>query len=164
MRADSARDGARLVPRLSLMFVIVALLAVAATGAQVPVGTPEDVGLSAKRLQRIGEMIQRAIDAEQISGAVTVVARRGRVAHFEAHGLMDIDANAPMRKDTIFPIASMTKPVTGVAILMLVEEGKVRLSDPVSRFIPEFQDTKVAMPRSNSAGEEDSHLYRAGNT
>ena len=102
MRADSARDGARLVPRLSLMFVIVALLAVAATGAQVPVGTPEDVGLSAKRLQRIGEMIQRAIDAEQISGAVTVVARRGRVAHFEAHGLMDIDANAPMRKDTIF--------------------------------------------------------------
>ena len=156
MRADSARDGARLVPRLSLMFVIVALLAVAATGAQVPVGTPEDVGLSAKRLQRIGEMIQRAIDTEQISGAVTVVARRGRVAHFEAHGLMDIEANAPMRKDTIFPIASMTKPVTGVAILMLVEEGKVRLSDPVSRFIPEFRDTKVAMPRSNSAGEDDS--------
>ena len=95
-------------------------------------------------------------DAEQISGAVTVVARRGRVAHFEAHGLMDIEANASMRKDTIFPIASMTKPVTGVAILMLVEEGKVRLSDPVSRFIPEFQDTKVAMPRSNSAGEDDS--------
>ena len=101
-------------------------------------------------------MIQRAIDTEQISGAVTVVARSGHVAHFEAHGLMDIEANASMRKDTIFPIASMTKPVTGVAILMLVEEGKVRLSDPVSRFIPEFRETKVAMPRSNAAGEEDS--------
>ena len=100
-------------------------------------------------------MIQRAIDADQISGAVTVVARHGRVAHFEAHGLMDIEADAPMRKDTIFPIASMTKPVTGVAILMLVEEGKVRLSDPVSRFIPEFHDTKVAMPRSGSGGGED---------
>ena len=155
MRTKSVRDGARLVPRVSLLFVLVALLTVATTGAQVPVGKSGDVGLSSKRLQRIGEMIQRAIDAQQISGAVTVVARRGRLAHFEAHGLMDVEANAPMRKDTIFPIASMTKPVTGVAILMLVEEGKVRLSDPVSRFIPEFRDTKVAMPRSSAAGEQD---------
>ena len=155
MRPNSACDGARLVPRASLLFVLVALLTVAVAGAQVPVGTPEDVGLSAKRLQRIGGMIEHAIDAEQISGAVTVVARRGHVAHFEAQGLMDLEADAPMRKDTIFPIASMTKPVTGVAILMLVEEGKVRLSDPVSRFIPEFRDTKVAVPRSDSAGDED---------
>ena len=155
MCADAIRDGARIAARVSLMLIFVALLAVAPAGAQVPAGTPEDVGLSAKRLERIGEMIQRAIDADQISGAVTVVARRGRIAHFEAHGLMDLEANAPMRKETIFPIASMTKPVTGVAILMLVEEGRVRLSDPVSRFIPEFTDTKVAMPRSNAAGEED---------
>ena len=155
MRANCARDGARLVPRLSLTFVLVALLAVPAARAQVPVGKPDDVGLSAKRLQRIGEMIERAIDADQISGAVTVVARRGHVAHFEAHGLMDVEADAPMRKDTIFPIASMTKPVTGVAILMLVEEGRVRLSDPVSRFIPEFRDTKVAMPRSGAAAGDD---------
>ena len=156
MCTNSLRGGATVLPRLSFMFVIIALLAVAATGAQEPAGAPEDVGLSAERLQRIGAMIQRAIDTEQISGAVTVVARSGHVAHFEAHGLMDIEANASMRKDTIFPIASMTKPVTGVAILMLVEEGKVRLSDPVSRFIPEFRETKVAMPRSNAAGEEDS--------
>ncbi len=155
MRANSIRDGARLATRMSLPFVLVALLAVATARAQVPAGTPEDVGLSAKRLERIGELIRRAIDADQVSGAVTVVARRGRVAHFEAHGLENIEADAPMRKDTIFPIASMTKPVTGVAILMLVEEGKVRLSDPVSRFIPEFRDTQVAMPRSNAAGEDD---------
>ncbi len=154
MRANSVRDGARLVVRLSSIFVLVALLAVPAARAQVPAGKPDDVGLSAKRLERIGEMIQRAIDADRISGAVTVVARRGHVAHFEAHGLMDIEANAPMQKDTIFPIASMTKPVTGVAILMLVEEGKVRLSDPVSRFIPEFRDTKVAMSRTDAAGGE----------
>ena len=153
MRVNSVRDGARLVPRLSVVLVLVALLSVALTGAQVPAGAPDDVGLSARRLERIGEMIQRAIDTEQISGAVTVVARRGRVAHFEARGLMDIEASAPMRKDAIFPIASMTKPVTAVAILMLVEEGRVRLSDPVSRFIPEFEDTKVAMPRSDPAGE-----------
>jgi len=155
VRANSIRDGARLATRMSLPFVLVALLAVATARAQVPAGTPEDVGLSAKRLERIGELIRRAIDADQVSGAVTVVARRGRVAHFEAHGLENIEADAPMRKDTIFPIASMTKPVTGVAILMLVEEGKVRLSDPVSRFIPEFRDTQVAMPRSNAAGEDD---------
>ncbi len=154
MRANSVRDGARLVVRLSSIFVLVALLAVPAALAQVPAGKPDDVGLSAKRLERIGEMIQRSIDADQISGAVTVVARRGHVAHFEAHGLMDLEANAPMQKDTIFPIASMTKPVTGVAILMLVEEGKVRLSDPVSRFVPEFRDTKVAMPRTDAAGGE----------
>ncbi|MCY3970614.1 MAG: serine hydrolase, partial [Acidobacteria bacterium] len=113
MRANSARDAA--CPRWPVAFVLVFLLAVATTGAQVPAGVPEDVGLSAKRLERIGEMIQRAIDTKQISGAVSVVARRGRVAHFEARGLKDIEANAPMRKDTIFPIASMTKPVTAVA-------------------------------------------------
>ncbi len=152
MRANSARDGACL--RWLATFILVFLLAVATAGAQVPAGAPDDVGLSAERLERIGEMIQRAIDAKQISGAVTVVARRGRVAHFEARGLMDIETNTPMRKDTIFPIASMTKPVTAVAILMLVEEGKVRLSDPVSRFIPEFKDPQVAIVRSDAAGQE----------
>ena len=152
MRANGACDGA--CPRWPVPFVLVFLLAVATTGAQVPAGAPDDVGLSAKRLDRIGEMIQRAIDAKQISGAVTVVARRGHVAHFEARGLMNVEANAPMRKDAIFPIASMTKPVTGVAILMLVEEGKIRLADPVSRFVPEFKETKVAIQGSGSRGEE----------
>ena len=107
--------------------------------------------MSSERLERITQVVERAIAAKQISGAVTVVARRGRVAHFEAQGLLDIEADHPMQKDTIFAIASMTKPVTGVAILMLVEEGKVRLRDPVSRFIPEFRDTKVAIP-DRSAG------------
>jgi CubicO group peptidase (beta-lactamase class C family) len=85
------------------------------------------------------------MDAKNITGAVTVVARKGRVAHFEAQGSMDLEARIPMRKDAVFRMASMSKPVTGVAILMLMEEGKVRLTDPVSRFIPEFKDTKVAV-------------------
>ena len=152
MRANTARGGACL--RWQAPFVLVFLLAVATAGAQVPAGAPGDLGLSAERLERIGETIQRAIDAKQISGAVTVVARRGHVAHFEARGLMDIEASAPMRKDAIFRIASMTKPVTGVAILMLVEEGRIRLSDPVSRFVPEFKEPKVALRRSDSAAEE----------
>jgi CubicO group peptidase (beta-lactamase class C family) len=122
--------------------------AVTLSAAGVTVGKPEEVGLSSERLQRIDEVIQRYIDidAKEISGAVTVVARKGRVAHFEAQGLMDIESKSAMRKDTIFRIASMSKPVTGVAIMMLLEDGRIRLDDPVSRFIPEFKDTKVAMP------------------
>lgn len=116
----------------------------------VPVSKPEASGFSGERLQRIHESIQRHIEAGNISGAVTLVARNGRIAHFEAHGLMDIEAQKPMRKDAIFRLASMSKPVTGVAILMLVEEGKVRLADPVSRFIPEFKDPKVVVVKEPS--------------
>ncbi len=106
---------------------------------------PEDVGLASSRLPRIHDTVRRYLDTGQLAGAVTLVARRGRVAHFEAHGVMDLESKAPMRKDAIFRIASMSKPVTGVAIAMLVDEGKVRLTDPVSRFIPSFKDTQVAV-------------------
>ena len=130
---------------LSRHRVAIALLALSLTAATVPNGKPEDVGLSSERLQRVNDVVKTYIDSHQISGAVTMVSRKGHVAHFEAHGLMDIEAKTPMRKDAIFRMASMSKPVTGVAILMLMEEGKLRLTDPVSRFIPEFRNPKVAM-------------------
>ena len=107
--------------------------------AAVPTARPEDVGLSAERLKRIGELMQRHIAAKMFPGAVTLVARNGRIAHFDVHGLMDLETQKPMQKDAIFRIMSMTKPVVGVAILMLVEEGKIRLADPASKFIPELQ-------------------------
>jgi CubicO group peptidase (beta-lactamase class C family) len=136
---------APLARRLRLV-VIAFVLAALPLSASVPLATrPEDAGMSAERLGRIGAMVQRYIDAKAITGAVTVVARHGRVAHFEAQGLMDLEAKTPMRKDAIFRMASMSKPVTAVAILMLVEEGKVRLTDPVSRFVPAFKDLDVAM-------------------
>jgi CubicO group peptidase (beta-lactamase class C family) len=113
--------------------------------AAVPSGKPEDVGMSSERLARIHEAMMRHVDAGEISGAVTVVARRGRVVHFEAHGLMDIESKRPMEKDAIFRIASMSKPITGVAVMMMLEEGKLRLSDPVSKFLPEFKGAKVAV-------------------
>jgi CubicO group peptidase (beta-lactamase class C family) len=113
---------------------------------------PEGVGLSAERLRRINNLIERRIEAKDVSGAVTLVARRGSIAHLEAQGLMDVETNKPMSKDAIFRIASMTKPVVGVAILMMIEEGKVRLSDPVSRFIPEFKELKVAVAQPAPAG------------
>ena len=115
-------------------------------------GKPEDAGMSSERLRRIHEAIQRHIDAGEISGAVTLVAGRGRIVHFEAHGLMDIESKRPMEKGAIFRIASMSKPITGVAVMMMMEEGKLRLSDPVSRFLPEFKETKVAVPRGRPGG------------
>lgn len=135
-----------MLPNLRRIGVV--LVALALTAASLPAGKPEDVGLSSERLQRINELVQRYIDQGQITGAVTLVSRKGKVAHFEARGQMDLDAKAPMRKDAIFRIASMSKPITGVAILMLMEEGKVRLTDPVSRYIPEFKDGKVAIVKT----------------
>lgn len=120
-------------------------------GDDVPRAKPEDVGVSSERLHRIDEVIQRHIDAHHVSGAVTLVARRGKVVHFEAQGVKDLDSKQPMAKDTLFRMASCTKPVTGVAIMMLVEEGKIRLSDPVSKFIPEFKGMKVAVQREPEA-------------
>ena len=143
----------QLVRRRALAAILTAFCALTLTlTAAVPSGRPEDVGLSSERLLRINDVVQRYIASKEIAGAVTVVARRGKVAHFEAQGMTDLESKAPMRKDGIFRIASMTKPITGVAILMLVEEGKVRLTDPVSRFIPEFKDTKVAVVKSGPEG------------
>jgi CubicO group peptidase (beta-lactamase class C family) len=118
-----------------------------ADGGTIVVGKPEDLGFSSERLARIHEAVQRHIDANAISGAVTMVVRHGRIAHHEAHGLIDLESNRPMPKDAIFRLASMTKPVAAVAVMMMIEEGKVRLTDPVSRFIPGFKDMKVAVPK-----------------
>lgn len=123
-----------------------AMLGAQLGAASIQASKPEDVGLSSERLERIHEAMMRHIDARDISGAVTLVARKGRIVHFEAHGVMDLESQKPMTKDAIFKIASMSKPITGVAILMLMEEGKIRLTDPVSKFIPEFKNMKVAMP------------------
>jgi CubicO group peptidase (beta-lactamase class C family) len=129
---------------------LLALLAASLTAGTVPAGKPEDSGMSAERLRRIHESMMRHIEAGEICGGVTLVARNGRVVHFEAHGLMDIESKRPMEKDAIFRIASMSKPITSVAVMMLVEEGKIRLSDPVSKFIPEFKGAKVAVPKQTS--------------
>ena len=111
-----------------------------------PAATPESVGLSSERLQRLRAVMQQLVDERRVSGIVTYVARNGRVAHLEAFGKADVEAGRPMQKDTIFRIASQTKALTSVALMMLVEEGKVGLADPVSRFIPAFAKTTVALP------------------
>jgi CubicO group peptidase (beta-lactamase class C family) len=119
----------------------------AAASDDLPRAKPEEVGVLTERLHRVDEVIQRHIDSRHIAGAVTLVARKGRVIHFEAQGVKDLESKAPMTRDTLFRMASSTKPVTGVAVMMMIEEGKVRLNDPVSKFIPEFKGLKVAVQR-----------------
>jgi CubicO group peptidase (beta-lactamase class C family) len=120
------------------------------------VGSPDKLGFSSDRMKRIGEAMQGHINAHDISGSVTLISRRGQIAYFEAQGFMDIESSKPMSRDAIFPLASMSKPITGVAVLLLAEEGKLRLSDPVSKFIPEFKNTNVAVtkPGAQPAGDD----------
>lgn len=105
--------------------------------------SPESVGFSPERLRRIDENMKRLVDEKQVAGLVTLLARHGKVAHLNAVGSLDVSTPGPLRADSIFRIASMTKPVIGVAMMMLHEEGKWRLEDPVSRFIPGFRALKV---------------------
>jgi CubicO group peptidase (beta-lactamase class C family) len=105
--------------------------------------SPGEVGFSAERLERINIGMQRYIDQKLIAGIVTLVARRGRVVHFERFGMQDIEVPRPMELDTILRIYSMTKPITSVALMMLYEQSLFHLNDPVSKFIPEFKKTKV---------------------
>ena len=105
--------------------------------------TPEAVGFSSERLRRVKPVMQTYVDQKKLPGLITLVARQGKVVHFEKYGLMDIETNKPIQTDTIFRIYSMTKPITTVAAMMLYEEGHFLLSDPVSKFIPAFKDVKV---------------------
>lgn len=114
--------------------------------------TPQSVGLSSDRLQRVHALVERTIAAGEISGAVTLVARNGQVAYLEAQGVMDLATKKPMQPDSMFRLASMSKPVAAVAILMLAEEGKVRLSDPVSRFIPAYANLEVGIVKPAAPG------------
>lgn len=120
---------------------------------------PEDVGFSSARLRRIDDRMRRFVEEGRIAGAVTLVARRGGVAHFAATGLLDLEARRPMERDAIFRLASMTKPVTITAVMMLFEEGHFLLDDPVADFLPDFAQTKVFV-RETATGLEVADLER----
>ena len=111
-----------------------------------PQGAPETVGLSQQGLTDITALMQEHVQHEKLAGAVALVSRHGKVAHLEAVGQQDREADLPMSTDTIFRIASMTKPITSAAVLMLYDEGLVRLDDPVSKYIPQFAEPNVLRP------------------
>jgi CubicO group peptidase (beta-lactamase class C family) len=148
-------------PRLSrfwaLCAALVALFAVRVYAQDLPRTPPESVGMSSERLARIGVAMQRYVDRGEVPGVVTLVARKGQVVHFEAVGYSDVEAKTPMTTDTIVRIASMTKPITSVALMMLYEEGHFLLDDPIDQWLPEFKDMKVIVPAP--AGERVATPY-----
>src|SRR5665213_2444295 len=115
-----------------------------------PTALPTEVGLSAQRLDRLRLVLQSEIDRKRLPGAVALIARRGRVVLFEALGQQDPAAGTPMARDSLFRIYSMTKPVVSAAVTMLLEQGRLLLSDPVSKYLPEYAAQQLAVERHGS--------------
>jgi CubicO group peptidase (beta-lactamase class C family) len=120
-------------------------LSLAALAQGLPKASPEEVGFSSERLNRLTETFQRDVDTGSIPGAVVMVARNGKVAYEKAFGYQNREENIQMKTDAIFRIASMSKPITSVAVMMLAEEGKIDIAAPVSQYLPEFKDMKVGL-------------------
>jgi CubicO group peptidase (beta-lactamase class C family) len=135
-----------------VLFVALVILNVApVSGSQeLPEAKPEAVGMSSVKLARIGPAVQALITNNQVAGAVVMIARHGKIVYFEATGQSDIAAGQPMKRDEIMRLYSMTKPVTSVAVMMLVEAGKINLDDPIAKYLPEFKTVRVFMGATNS--------------
>jgi len=140
--------------RLLTFWLLAALVVHAALLAQGLSPTqPQEVGVSAERLQRLSDVLQGYVDDGKLAGAVALVARRGKVAYLEALGHRERESNSPMKEDTIFRIASQTKAVVSVAVLMLQEQGQLLITDPVGKYLPEFLKTTVAVPQEDGKYE-----------
>jgi CubicO group peptidase (beta-lactamase class C family) len=127
------------------LVVLLLSLTIASSGRAQPRPAPitASTGISVERLDRLSATLQQYVDQQRVAGLVTIVVRNGRTVHLEAFGKRDLESGTPMQADTIFRIASMSKAITSVATLMLLEEGKLLLGDPVSKFIPSFAKTTV---------------------
>ena len=137
--------------RFALALSVSLLLALGGCASLQP-ASPESVGLSSERLKELSAAAQAGVDKREIPGAVVLLARRGKVAYFESFGFRDREANAPMTRDVIFRMASMTKPIVTTAAMSLVDEGRMSLSDPVSRHLPEFKDAMVGVEKKDASG------------
>jgi len=138
-KSNSLRFAALPALCISLVFLPATLQA-----REIRTSSPESVGMSSERLERIETAMQRYIDAELTPGVITAIVRKGKLVHFKAQGDMDVDADKAMVDDAIFRIASMTKPITSLALMMLWEEGHFQLRDPVAKFIPALGNVKVS--------------------
>ena len=121
-------------------------------------------GMSQDRLEKIAPTLLQQIKEGRLPGFVTAVARKGRVVHYETQGFSDVEKQIPLQKDSLFRIYSMSKPITGVALMILIEEGKVRLNDPVSWYIPEFANTEVMVMNEDgrfTTAKHQSHLHNS---
>jgi CubicO group peptidase (beta-lactamase class C family) len=151
----------RAVKALALSFVLVFASLATLAAQNLPMAKPADVGLSAERLDRITQWLSGEITKGTIPGAVTMIVRNGKVAYFESVGVIDPETKAPMSKDAIFRIYSMSKPIASVAAMMLVEQGKLTLDEPVAKYIPAFKDMKVSVEAKGEEGKPEHHLVDA---
>ena len=113
--------------------------------------SPEDVGMSSERLERLSKTFQGYIDEKELPGATLLVARKGKIAYFESFGKNDLENNVPMTKNSIFRIASQTKAIVSTGIMMLQENGSLLITDPVGKYIPEFMETTVAVRKDDGS-------------
>lgn len=132
---------------VAFMVVFVILIIPTAWTASLPSAKPEQVGLSSERLDRIGQLLKNEIEQGRLPGAVALIVRKGQIAYFESFGFRDKESGSLMTNDAIFRIYSMTKPFTSVATMMLVEEGKIVLTDPISKFLPQLEKLEVSMQK-----------------
>jgi CubicO group peptidase (beta-lactamase class C family) len=145
--------GVRTIPWSLLASLALVFSSAAAFADDLPRVKPEAAGLSADKLKRIDEVFAKAVEDKQVAGSVVLILRKGKVAYLQSTGLADIDAKKPMKPDAIFRLMSMTKAVTSVAAMILVDEGKLKLDDPVSNYLPEFKDQKVLV--AGKSGKDD---------
>lgn len=139
--------------KTAVLLVALTLGQQAASAQTLQRARPEAVGLSSERLKRLGEALDGYVKDGRLPGGVVLVARRGKVAYVEAFGQRDREAKAPMREDSIFRIASQTKALVSVGVMMLQEEGRLLISDPVGKYLPEFRETTVAVPKQGGGYE-----------
>jgi CubicO group peptidase (beta-lactamase class C family) len=144
---------------LSVLVLLIALTPVCGQG--LPQASPASVGLSAERLDRITAVMQQHVDEGLLAGAVALVARDGKAAYLHSVGMQDREKGVAMTPKAIFRIASMSKPITSVAVMMLYEEGRFRLGDPVSKYLPEFKDMKVLVSERTDEGKTNEKLVPA---
>ena len=139
---------------LLIIFSLLFFFITSTTWAELSTAKPEDVGLSSERLNRLGGSLKAHIEKGVMPGSVAMVVRKGKIAYFESFGMRDLETNSPMQKDTIFKIYSMTKPIISVGIMILQEQSRIFLRDPVSKFIPEFKEMKVGVESTDSGTGE----------
>ena len=139
--------------QVPIVLVMIAVLTLPVAADPLPVAKPAAVGMSSQRLERIGQTLRIDIDKGRMPGAVVAIARKGKLVYYEAFGFLDKPGGIPMRKDAIFNIASMTKPMTSVVTMLLVEEGRLFLNDPVSAYLPPLGRMPVAVMKTDASGQ-----------
>src|SRR5947207_14052771 len=151
----------RILKSLFISLALLLALAAQAAAQNLPTAKPADVGLSAERLDRISQWLGAETSKGTIPGAVTMIVRHGKVAYFESVGVLDPETKAPMRKDAIFRIYSMSKPITSVAVMMLAEQGRITLDEPIAKYIPAFKEMKVGVEAKGEDGKPKLELVAA---